>query len=100
MRINTGGSRCSNHNVYEVVLKNLLLDEIKQHVELIRINENKILSTLMDKLTNIHSEEKTVSAKQRQRLKQELHELELRAQVHYKNKVSRIISSERFTDLK
>ena len=98
-RISTGGSRCSNHNVNEVVLKNLLLDEIKRHVELIRIDEGKILSSLMDKLTNAHTEEKAVSAKQRQKLKQELHELEVRAEIHYENKVSGVISAERFTEL-
>ena len=98
-RLSTGGSRCSNHSIYEVVLKNLLLDEVKRHFDLINLDESKMLSTLMDRLNGEHSQEKALSAKERQRLKQELHELELRAELHYENKVSGVISAERFTEL-
>jgi DNA invertase Pin-like site-specific DNA recombinase len=97
--MNTGGSRCSSHNIYDVALQNLLLSDIKRHEGLIRLDESKMLSSLMEKLTGGHSEEKAVSAKERQKLKQELHDTELRTEILYDNKVSGVLTGERFAEL-
>ena len=95
----TGSSRCSAHRIKEVVLKQLLLDDIKRHAELVRINEKQVLSTLREKLTGMYSQTGGFTTKDKRKLKRELHEIELRTETLYENKVSGIITAERFTEL-
>lgn len=97
--MSTGGSRCSNHNIYESALKCLLLDDIKRHEQLIQLDESKLVSSLVEKLATVYSEEKAVSSKERRKLKQELHDIEMRTEILYENKVSGVISAERFSEL-
>ena len=97
--MNTGGSRCSSHRIYESVLKSLLLNDIKRHMTLIRDDECKTLSILREKLTTTYNSTVAVSAKELRKLKQELHEIEIKAETLYENRVSGIISAERFTKL-
>ena len=96
--MSTGGSRCSNHNIYESALKRLLLEDMKRHLRLIQLDESKLISSLMEKLAAGHAEEKAVSSKERRKLEQELHEIDMRVEILYESKVSGIISAERFTE--
>ena len=63
------------------------------------IDEESTLSALRAKLLGEYSEEKADSAKERRKMKQELHEIELRTEALYENKVSGLISAERFSEL-
>ena len=95
----TGSSRCSAHRIKETVLAKLLLDEIKRHAELVRLDEKQVLSALREKLTGVYSEASGFSTKDKRKLRQELHEIELRTETLYESKVSGVITTERFTEL-
>jgi len=95
----TGGSRCSNHNVYEVALKKLVLESIRQQEHLIQLDEGKMFSDLRGKLLGEHAEERTDTIRERRKLKQELHDIEIGTEALYENKVLGVISSERFSEL-
>ena len=42
----TGHSVCSWHRIYEITLKNLVLDEIKAHAKAVMVDENAVLDKL------------------------------------------------------
>ena len=69
----TGHSVCSWHRIYEITLKNLVLDEIKAHAKAVMVDENAVL----DKLKKQASAE---SAARRETIQQEIGRLRRRVQ--------------------
>ena len=95
----TGGSRCTSHRIYEVALKELLLNDIKNHTAMIQLDEKQILSALHSKLVGMYSDTNGISSKEKRKLKQELHEIELKTEALYESKVLGAITAERFLEL-
>lgn len=95
----TGGSSCSRHTIYEISLKKILLDEIKRQAKMIELNEDRMLCRLQDKLIGGSKAEQAGRAVEQRALKQQLHLMETQTEQLYEDKVSGLITSERFSEL-
>jgi len=95
----TGGSTCSRHTIYELSLKKLLLDDIRAQAELIQLDGNRMLQSLQSRVADDYVSQKVEIAKERKRIEQRLHTLELQLEKLYEDKVSGTISSVRFSEL-
>ena len=95
----TGRAKCSWHRIYENPLKRIVLDDIRRQAEQIRLDEDGMLHRLREKLIDGYAADKTVSLAERRELKQELHTIDLRTLQLYDDKVSGIITAERFTQM-
>ena len=95
----TGFTECSWHRIYENPLKKIVLDDIRRHAECILLDEDSMLHRLREKLIDGYAADKTASIAERRELKQELHTIDLRIEQLYDDKVSGIITAERFTQM-
>jgi len=95
----TGMVSCSWHRIYENPLKKIVLDDIRRQAELIRLDEDGMLRRLREKLIAGYSSDRAESLTERRGLKQELHTIDLRIEQLYGNKVSGVITAERFAQM-
>ena len=76
-----------------------MLDDIRRHAERIMLDEDGMLHRLREKLIDGYAADKTASIAERRELKQELHTIDLRIEQLYDDKISGIITAERFTQM-
>lgn len=95
----TGRAKCSWHRIYETPLKKIVLDDIRRQAERIRLDEDGMLQRLQEKLIAGYAGGRTDSLIERRELKQELHSIDLRIEQLYEDKVSGVITAERFAQM-
>lgn len=95
----TGRIECSRHGISEIPLKKIVLDDIRQQAEQIRLDEDGMLQRLREKLVAGYADGRTDSLTERRELKQELHSIGLRIEQLYSDKVEGIITAERFAQM-
>lgn len=95
----TGGSSCSWHTIYEMSLKKILLDDIKRQAKAIELNEDRMLHNLQKKLIGISKTERAKRMTECKELQQQLHLMETQIEQLYEDKVTGLITGERFSEL-
>jgi hypothetical protein len=94
-----GKAKCSWHCIYESILKKIVLENIKQQAEAIRLNESAMLQKLREKLIGAYSVDKAALSVQRHELEQELHTIDLTVDQLYEDKINGVITTERFAQI-
>ena len=95
----TGGSSCSWHTIYEISLKKILLADIKRQAKMIELDEDRMLHTLHEQLIGDSKAKQIDRVAEQRELKQQLHTLETQTEQLYEDKVSGLITGERFSEL-
>lgn len=95
----TGGVSCSNHKIPEDVLKRLLLNDIRETSERIKLDENAMLESLKQRLIGSTSASKAGAKKETRRLEQELHKLQITISSLYEKWALGEITEAHFTEL-
>ena len=95
----SGKAACSPHRIWESDLKEIVLSQIKGLAKQITLDEGAMLSKLKAKLVQGYKADKINTAKQKQRLAQQIHSMETQIDQLYEDKVAGLISAETFTAL-
>ena len=95
----TGDSSCSWHRIYEISLKKILLADIKRQAKMIELDEDKMLHTLHEQLIGDSKAKQIDRVVEQRELNQQLHTVETQTEQLYEDKVSGLITSDRFSEL-
>jgi len=93
----TGMAKCSWHRIYENPLKRIVLENIRQQAKQIRLDEEGMLQKLRETLINGHTTDKAQMSAERHNLKQELHSIDMTIDKLYEDKITGVITAERFS---
>ena len=92
----TGHSICSWHRIYEITLKNLVLNEIKSHAEAVTIDEAAVLDKLRKQAATDDAARRETTQQEIGRLRRRVQELEHMTAKLYEDKVSGAITGATF----
>lgn len=95
----TGRENCSRHGIREEVINKVLLNDIRKQTEQIRLDENRMTENLLQKLSVDYAVETADSNKRLQNLKLELHQLDIKLEQLYEDKIVGNISSDTFSKM-
>jgi len=93
----SGCSICSWHTVYEISLKKIVLEHIRQMAAEIALDEGAMLERLRDKLIGGRTASKAEASKERRELRQRLHHLEVLTAKLYEDRVTGTLSEDSFS---
>jgi len=93
----SGRAACSWHRISELALKKLVLSNIKQQAEHIRLDEVAMAKALQEKLVGLNKAEQRDITKERKELKRQYQLIEACIEHLYEEKVSGNISATDFT---
>ena len=93
----TGHSVCSWHRIYEITLKNLVLDEIKAHAKAVMVDENAVLDKLKKQASAESAARRETIQQEIGRLRRRVQELEHMTAKLYEDKVSGTITGTTFS---
>ena len=93
----TGHSVCSWHRIYEITLKNLVLDEIKAHAKAVMVDENAVLDKLKKQASAESAARRETIQQEIGRLRRRVQELEHMTAKLYEDKVSGTITGATFS---
>jgi hypothetical protein len=95
----SGRQRCSRHSINEEALKKTVLDNIQAHAVMLSLNEERMTAELRRRLISDFSADKAEVQRELTKLKQTLHNLDLKLEQIYEDKITGVISAETFTPL-
>ncbi len=95
----SGRQRCSRHSINEDALKKTVLDSIKAHAAMITLDEERMMSELRRKLLGDFAADRADSQKELGAMKQTLHNLDLKLEQLYEDKITGVITAETFSAL-
>jgi len=95
----SGRQSCSRHGTNEEALIKLILDNIRQHAALITLDEKRMTADLHKRLIGDFSTDKADTQKQLRELKRTLHNLDLKLEQLYEDKITGAVSVDIFTKL-
>jgi hypothetical protein len=95
----SGRQSCTRHGINEEALNAIILKNIRQHVDLIVLDEKRIAAELRKKLIGDYSVDKDDIQKQLRELKHTLHTLDMKLEQFYEDKVTGTITTETFIKL-
>ena len=95
----SGHSVCSWHRIYEITLKNLVLNEIKSHAKAVTIDENTVLDKLKKQASADDAARRETTQQEIGKLRRRVQELEHMTAKLYEDKVSGAISGATFSML-
>ena len=95
----SGHSVCSWHRIYEITLKNLVLNEIKSHAKAVTVDENSVLDKLKKQASADDAARRETTQQEIGRLRRRVQELEHMTAKLYEDKVSGAISGTTFSML-
>ena len=95
----SGRQRCSRHGINEEVLKKIVLGNIQRHVASVILDEESMTADLRKVLIGDLSVDKADKQKQLREFKQALHNLDMKLEQLYEDKITGTISVESFTKL-
>lgn len=95
----SGHSVCSWHRIYEITLKNLVLNEIKSHAKAVTVDENSVLDKLKKQASADDAARRETTQQEIGRLRRRVQELEHMTAKLYEDKVSGAISGATFSML-
>jgi len=95
----SGRQSCSRHSMNEDVLKRIILNNIQNHAAAVALNEERMTADLHEKLVGDFSSDKADAQKQLGKLKQTLHNLDLKLEQLYEDKITEAITAETFAKL-
>ena len=95
---NSGWAVCTRHTVSEDRLKELILSQIHDMAEQIRLDSESVLKLLQARLIGDRASTSVEAEKERKLLKRQLYKMEQAAAQLYEDRVNGIISEEAFMD--
>lgn len=95
----SGCSICSWHTVYEISLKKIVLEHIRQMAAEISLDEGAMLERLRERLTGDRAVSKAQASKERRALRQRLHHLEVLTAKLYEDRVTGVLSEDSFSEM-
>jgi DNA invertase Pin-like site-specific DNA recombinase len=95
----SGREKCSRHSINEEALKKTVLGSIKAHAAVITLDEERMTSELRSKLLGDFAADRAETQRELGKLKQTLHNIDLKLEQLYMDKISGGISAETFTVL-
>lgn len=93
----TGHSACSWHRIFEISLKNLVLDEIRAHGKAVATDEAAVLDRLKQQIQSENAAQQEDCRQEISRLRRRVEELERMTAKLYEDKVSGTISEASFS---
>jgi len=96
-QMSSAGKVCTRHSISELVLKQIVMNHIKSMVEHIKLDKNKILKQLQERLIGTIKQKNP--AKTKRDLEQKLHTIETQTAKLYEDKCEGIISNESFSKM-
>lgn len=96
---NSGRSVCSFHHIYELTLKQLVMNEIKAHAETLMLDEASALDKLKKRLAGQGAEHLEDIRGEISGLRRRVHELEQMTSKLYEDKVMGVIGADAFSVL-
>ena len=93
----TGKAVCSRHTISELSLKKILLEDIRNHANRIKLDETAVLKLLQNKLLGEHTLSRAEVSIERRALRKQLHALEQLTSKLYEDRVSGVISEDSFS---
>ncbi len=93
----SGGSVCTRHTIYEVTLKKIVLEHIRQQAAEIALDEGAMLNRLRDRLIGDRETDKAEISKERRALRQRLHQLDVTMAKLYEDRVTGVLSESSFS---
>ena len=93
----TGGTKCTRHAISEKSLKQIVLAEIQEHSRQVKLDENRVLELLKEKLIG-NSKKKNI-AKSKREFEHKLYTFEVQTTKLYEDRCEGIISDTRFTEM-
>lgn len=97
--VSSGRSACSWHRIYEIGLKELVLDEIRAQAEAVTVNEAAVLDKLRKRSAANDEPHLDAVRQETSKLRRRIHELEQITARLYEDKVSGVISEAAFASL-
>ena len=95
----TGRTKCSRHGISEAPLKQIVLDHIRKQAEIIRLDEDGMLKKLREELIAGYTADEADVTAERRSLKQGLHTIDLLIEQLYEDKITGVITAERFRQI-
>jgi hypothetical protein len=95
----SGRQNCSRHSVNEDALKKIVLDNIRQHAASIVLDEERMTAVLRQRLIGDFSADRADAQRELRELKHTLHNLDLKLEQLYEDKITGAISAETFSKL-
>ena len=95
----SGRQSCSRHSINEDVLKKIVLNNIQSHASVIALDEQRMTADLHKRLVGDFSSDRADTQKQLGQLKQTLHNLDLKLEQLYEDKITGDITAETFAKL-
>ena len=95
----SGRQKCSRHSINEEALKTIVLKNIQRHADSIMLDEERMTADLHKKLIGGITVDKADTQKQLRELKQTLHNLDLKLEQIYEDKITGVISVDTFAKL-
>jgi DNA invertase Pin-like site-specific DNA recombinase len=95
----SGRQSCSRHGMNEAVLKKIVLNNLQTHAAAIALDEKHMNAELRKRLIDDSSADKAGTQKHLRELKQALHNLDLKLEQLYDDKIMGVITVETFAKL-
>ncbi len=95
----SGGSACTRHTIYELSLKKIVLEHIRQQAKEIALDEGAMLARLRDRLIGGQKADKAKASKERRALRQRLHHLEVTVVKLYEDRVAGVLTEDSFSSI-
>jgi len=95
----SGRQNCSRHGINEEVLKKIVLGNIQAHAAAIVLDEERMTAKLQKRLIGDYAVDRAESQRQLRELKQTLHNLDLKLEQLYEDKITKVITAETFNRL-